>query len=159
MLEDTSLLLILFLKNYILSISLFNHLLETREKDLVYWQKSSKSILETVTHTNGRFFIKESGFYYVFSQIKYDHDPDSANNTDARQSHVLLKISYRSGDQNKLLENTRTFSELRTPENNGTSYIGAVFKLEEDDEIMIKSTHTHKLSGEEHENYFGLYII
>ena len=59
----------------------------------------------------------------------------------------------------KLLENTRSFSELHGPENNGTSYIGAVFELKKDDEIMVKSTHTHKLIGGDLENFFGLYII
>ena len=59
----------------------------------------------------------------------------------------------------KLLEKTRSFSELNGPENNGTSFIGAVFDLEKDDQIMVQSSHAHKLIGDDQENFFGLYII
>lgn len=132
---------------------------ETRERDLVYWVKSAESYLESVRYTNGRFYISIPGYYHVFSQIKYDHDPAAVDDTDARQSHSLYKYSFRQGRKEKLVENTRTFSELQSSVNNGTSFIGAVFKFEKDDEIMIKSTHTHKLTGGDTENFFSLYII
>ena len=140
-------------------IAFLDFIPETREKDLIYWEKTSQSILESVHHTNGRFFIRNAGYYYVFSQIKYSHDPDSARNIDARQSHSLLKYSYKRGRLDKLLENSRTFSQLRSSENNGTCFIGAVFEFDENDQIMVKSTHTHMLSGDEHENFFGLYTV
>lgn len=132
---------------------------ETREKDLVYWVKSAESYLDSVRYTNGRFYISIPGFYYVFSQIRYDHDPESVNDTDARQSHSLYKYSFKQGAKEKLLENTRTFAELYSSANNGTSFIGAVFKFEKDDEIMIKSSHTHKISGDDIENFFSLYVV
>ena len=132
---------------------------ETRERNLVYWVKSAKSYLESVRYTNGRFYISIPGYYHVFSQIKYDHDPTAVNDTDARQSHSLYKYSFRQGRKEKLVESTRAFSELQSSVNNGTSFIGAVFKFEKDDEIMIKSTHTHKLIGDDTENFFSLYII
>ena len=115
--------------------------------------------MESVRYTNGRFYISVPGFYYVFSQIKYDHDHESVNDTDARQSHSLNKYSFKLGAKKKLLENTRTFAELHSSANNGTSFIGAVFKFEKDDEIMIKSSHTHKISGDGTENFFSLYMI
>lgn len=132
---------------------------ETRERNLVYWVKSAKSYLDSVRYTNGRFYISIPGYYHVFSQIKYDHDPTAVNDTDATQSHSLYKYSFKQGRKEKLVESSRTFSELQSSVNNGTSFIGAVFKFEKDDEIMIKSTHTHKLIGDDTENFFSLYII
>lgn len=132
---------------------------ELREKDLVYWDKSDRSILQSVRHNNGRFHISVPGFYYVFSQLKYAHDPESVKDDGARQSHTLQRYSFKQGRKETLMESTRAFSELYGPENNGTSFIGAVFQFEKEDQIMIKTTHTHKLSGDESMNLFSLYII
>ena len=117
--------------------------LDTREKDLIYWEGSNRCILECIRFTNGRFAISQPGYYYAFSQIKYKHDPESARDIHSRQSHTLHRYSLRTREQ-ILLENTRTYAELHSPVNNGTSYIGAVLRLEMNDEIMIKSSHTHK---------------
>lgn len=132
---------------------------ETREKNLVYWDKSEKSILESIRHTNGRFYISDPGFYYVFSQIMYAHDVESISNTNARQSHTLHRYSFKQGTLETLLENTRTFAELQFSQNNGTSFLGAVFEFDVYDEIMIHSTHTHKITGDERGNFFSLYKI
>ena len=99
------------------------------------------------------------GFYFVFSQLKYDHDPESVKDAGARQSHTLQRYSFKQGRKETLLENTRAYSELYGPANNGTSFIGAAFQFEKDDQIMIKTTHTHKLSGDDSVNLFSLYII
>lgn len=128
------------------------------DEDTVHF-KPKQQIQESVTYSNGMFNIAKSGFYYVFSQIKYEHDNESAQNVDAKQSHTLHRSSTNNDDKEKLLENTRTFSQLRTSTNNGTSFIGAVFELFENDKLMVQTTHTHRLSGYDHENFFGLYII
>ena len=133
-------------------------LLDTRERDLIYWEKSEHSILDFVRYTNGRFTINEPGYYYVFSQLKYEHDPESSQDTAARQTHALHHYSLRTRES-KLLENSRSFSELHLEENNGTSFFGAVFRFERNDKIMIKSSHTHRISGTENENYFGLHML
>ena len=143
----------LFTMNYDFTFS------ETREKHLVYFKKNGHSIVESLRYNNGRFSIAEPGFYYVFSQLKYGHDSESMNDTNARQSHTLHRYSFRQGKREVLLENTRTFSQLHAAENNGTSFIGAVFEFHDSDQIMIKSTHTHMLSGDDRENLFSLYKI
>lgn len=132
---------------------------ETREKDLVYFKKNGHSIIDSLRYNNGRFSIAKPGFYYVFSQLKYSHDSESMNDTNARQSHTLHRYSFRQGKREILLEDTRTFSELHAPLNNGTSFIGAVFDFHDSDQIMIKCTHTHMLSGDDRENFFSLYKI
>lgn len=129
-----------------------------KDEDTVHF-KPQQHIQESVTYSNGMFSIAKSGFYYVFSQIKYEHDNESAQNADAKQSHTLHRSSAINEGKEKLLENTRTFSQLRVPTNNGTSFIGAVFELFENDKLMVQTTHTHRLSGNDHENFFGLYII
>ena len=143
----------LFTTNYALTFS------ETREKHLVYFKKNDHSIIESLRYSNGRFTITERGFYYVLSQLKYGHDSDSVNDTNARQSHTLDRYSFRQGKREVLLENTRTFSQLHAAGNNGTSFIGAVFEFHDSDQIMIKSTHTHILSGDDHEIFFSLYRL
>ena len=143
--------LLIFTMNYAFTFS------ETREKNLVYFKKNGHSIVELLRYNNGRFTITKPGFYYVLSKLKYGHD--SVNDTNARQSHTLHRYSFRQGKREVLLENTRTFSQLHAPENNGTSFIGAVFEFHDSDQIMIKSTHTHILSGDDHENFFSLYKI
>lgn len=130
---------------------------ETREKDLVYFHKQTISS-EFFPYSNGSFLIKKRGIYYVFSQIKYDHDPESAENNNAKQTHALHRYTS-SGGFETLIENTRTFSQLQRPENTGTSFISSAFDLKDGDKIMIKSTHTHKLTGGRSENFFGLYVI
>ena len=131
---------------------------DTRERDLVYWEKSEQSILDLVRYTNGRFTINQPGYYYVFSQLKYEHDPESRPNTGARQTHALHHYSLRTRER-KLLENSRSFAELHLPVNNGTSFIASVFRFERNDKIMIKSSHTHRISGNHKENFFGLHIL
>ena len=126
------------------------------DKDMVYFKTQT---IHSVQHSNGRFSISKPGLYYIFCQIKFEHDPDSASSQVSRQSHTLHKYSSNTGHETKLLEKTRSFSELGGPENNATSFIGAVFDLEKDDQIMVKSSHTHRLVGDDHGNFFGLYII
>ena len=126
------------------------------DKYMVYFKTQT---IHSIQHSNGRFSISEPGLYYVFCQIKFEHDPDSAVSPVSRQSHTLHKYSSSTGHKTRLLEKTRSFSELGGPENNGTSFIGAAFDLEKDDQIMVKSSHTHKLVGDDKMNFFGLYII
>ena len=143
----------LFTMNYAFTFS------ETREKHLVYFKKNGHSIVESLRYNTGRFTLAKPGLYYVLSQLTYGHDSESVNDTNARQSHTLHRYSFRQGKKEILLENTRTFSQRHAAENNGTSFIGAGFEFYDLDQIMIKSTHTHMLSGDDHENFFSLYKI
>lgn len=127
-----------------------------KDKELVYFKAQT---INSIQHSNGRFSVNETGLYYVFCQIKFEHDPESTIDPASRQSHTLHKYSSNTRHETKLLEKTRSFSELRGPENNGTSFIGAVYDLEKDDHIMVKSSHTNRLVGDGRDNFFGIYII
>lgn len=132
---------------------------ETREKGLVYWNRLDQSIAKTVRYSNGRLYIRKPGIYLIFSQIKYRDDPESRQNPGAIQVHSLHRYSFKHGRSETLAENERDFSQLHVAENSGTSFIVTVIKGFNEDELMIKSSHTHMLSGDNHENFFGLYLI
>lgn len=134
---------------------------ELREPDLVYWNRTGQSIADVVRYstTTGRFNIHKPGIYLVFSQIKFRDDPESRQNPTAIQTHSLHRYSFKYGQTKKLAENKRDFSQLHVAENSGTSFIVTVIKGFAADQLMVKSSHTHMLSGDNHDNVFGLYLI
>lgn len=129
------------------------------EEDLAFTQR--------VQYRHGRIVIRNSGHYYVYSQISFLEvfDVASARNDDSGSqslSHYLYRynIIYPKGGEESMIQNSITkcwdqnkaFGEY-------TSYLGAVFYLRQGDELFVKVSNLTLMVREPKLNYFGLFKI
>ncbi|VDI20184.1 tumor necrosis factor ligand superfamily member 10 [Mytilus galloprovincialis] len=112
---------------------------------------------DNVTYSNGQFVIGKPGYYYVYSQVTLDF---SAAKQDQTKSlcHYLYKTP-KTGQPDKLLENSRTRCKFQGSSTQSTSYIGAVFNFNKDDKLMVKVSDPAILDRADSKSYFGLHII
>lgn len=120
-----------------------------------------------VQYRHGRIVIRDSGLYYVYSQISFLEVFDVASNhkddTGSQSlSHYLYRynIIYPKGGEESMIQNSITkcwdqnkaFGEY-------TSYLGAVFYLRQGDELFVKVSNLTLMVREPKLNYFGLFKI
>lgn len=87
---------------------------------------------------------------------------------DARSMYMSLshfiyhqRATMKKYPPEKLLESSQSKCELQSDlkTSNSTSYIGAVFYLEQGTEIMVRVTDPERLTDNCYSNYFGLHMI
>lgn len=120
-----------------------------------------------VQYRHGRIVIRDSGLYYVYSQISFLEvfDVASKHNDDSGSqslSHYLYRynIIYPKGGEESMIQNSIT----KCWDNNKafgeyTSYLGAVFYLRQGDELFVKVSNLTLMVREPKLNYFGLFKI
>ena len=103
---------------------------------------------------DGKIFIKESGLYYVFSQLKLQ-----SSNYNMVHTHFVTWQSYKHGTIKHILESSKSVCETTSANRETVSTIGAVFQLEKHDKLFVRSSHSDHLLEGEHSNVFGLYMV
>uniref|UniRef100_A0A194AN86 Putative tumor necrosis factor ligand superfamily member 10-like protein n=1 Tax=Pinctada fucata TaxID=50426 RepID=A0A194AN86_PINFU len=141
---------------------------------IVRWDsKSNKSFVNSrvsYDDNQGTFTVAKKGFYYIYSQVTFmemnmNMSNSPSSDLDRSMYTSLCHFVYRKrpnmpdGHHEKLLESSQSKCQLQTRQSNSTSYIGAVFYLDEEEQIMVKVTDPDKISGSEYSNYFGLHMI
>ncbi|KAL5004875.1 hypothetical protein ScPMuIL_018331 [Solemya velum] len=110
---------------------------------------------------NSRFFIPSSGYYYVYSQVTLKEEDGGATNNNVGVDSLINHAVFRENDgtKEKLLENFESRCKLQTKQSNATSYVGAVFRLREKDELYVTLSHPERINQSPHGNYFGVHLI
>ncbi|XP_045200824.2 uncharacterized protein LOC123554631 isoform X2 [Mercenaria mercenaria] len=124
------------------------------------WNSLSPSYaLAGLTHLpdDGTIYVEQTGFYYVFSQIKMklDQTMTKLNHT---MKHYIHLISNK-GTGTTLLENARPQCKIVELETEVTSVIGAVFKLETGDRLYVATSHPEHLIPDYNNNYFSIHSV
>lgn len=125
---------------------------------------------QKVGYRHGRLVIPSTGLYFIYSQVSFLEMLDIAKQGESKQqstassslSHYLYRynIIYPRGGEETLIQNSITkcwghkkaFGEY-------TSYLGAVFKLRQGDEIFVKVSNLTLLTKDHKSNYFGMFKI
>ncbi|XP_053391143.1 uncharacterized protein LOC123554629 [Mercenaria mercenaria] len=124
------------------------------------WNSLSPSYaVKGLTHLpdDGTIYVEQTGFYYVFSQIKMKLD-QSMTKPDHTMKHYIHLISNK-GTGTTLLENARPQCKLVELESEVTSVIGAVFKLETGDRLYVATSHPEHLISDYNNNYFSIHSV
>ncbi|XP_052703786.1 tumor necrosis factor ligand superfamily member 10-like [Crassostrea angulata] len=116
---------------------------------------------------NGTFNVSQKGFYYIYSQVTFQMnktmDLEDARSMYMSLSHFIYhqRATMKKYPPEKLLESSQSKCELQSDlkTSNSTSYIGAVFYLEQGTEIMVRVTDPERLTDNCYSNYFGLHMI
>lgn len=116
---------------------------------------------------NGTFNVSQKGFYYIYSQVTFQMnktmDLEDARSMYMSLSHFIYhqRATMKNYPPEKLLESSQSKCELQSDlkTSNSTSYIGAVFYLEQGTEIMVRVTDPERLTDNCYSNYFGLHMI
>lgn len=120
-----------------------------------------------VQYRHGRIVIRESGVYYVYSQVSFLEvfDVNSNHNEDTGSqslSHYLYRynIIYPKGGEESMIQNSITKCwDNKKAFGEYTSYLGAVFYLRQGDELFVKVSNLTLMVREPKLNYFGLFKI
>lgn len=125
---------------------------------------------QKVGYQYGRLVVPSTGLYFIYSQVSFLEMLDIAKQGESKPqstassslSHYLYRynIIYPRGGEETLIQNSITkclgnnkaFGEY-------TSYLGAVFKLRQGDEIFVKVSNLTLLTKDPKSNYFGMFKI
>lgn len=121
----------------------------------------------TYSPEEGTYNVTKKGFYYIYSQVTFQMNK-SANAQDDPSMYMALshfiyhqRAAMKKYPPEKLLEGLQSKCELQSnlQTSNSTSYLGAVFYLEQGTEIMVRVTDPSRLTHSCYSNYFGLHMI
>ncbi|XP_045200714.2 tumor necrosis factor ligand superfamily member 14-like [Mercenaria mercenaria] len=132
--------------------------------DIIRWQTSESFLKGGITYKDGKLTIKEPGYYYVFSQIMFRNVQKTTptvvtyEENPTRLDHYMHHYSRKDGTTRKILEASKSLCEMPSANDKTTSTIGAVFYLEEHDEIFVNTSYPKSLVPSQEGNHFGLYL-
>ncbi|TRY96746.1 hypothetical protein DNTS_009610 [Danionella cerebrum] len=148
------------------------HLHGTRENQTLKW-------LSGVDHAfvqgglqlvENKIKIPDNGLYFVYSQVSYAtkcklNKNEVEINDESQDNKYLSHSIWRKTDEVKdpiPLQNS-AHSACQSPNEGETSYntiyLGAVFKLMEDDELYTVTTNVEDVSGHTSQTFFGVFAL
>ncbi|XP_045200934.2 uncharacterized protein LOC123554706 [Mercenaria mercenaria] len=128
----------------------------------VFWELTSNSgnIVKHV-HEDGSIYIQKSGKYYILSQltIRVENSTMPFDQNDQTVRHVVHMISFKEGTEKILLEHVRSMCEMANEHAELTSNVGAIFHLEKNDRIYVKTSHPYNLVSGSGSNHFSIHKV
>ncbi|XP_045200832.2 uncharacterized protein LOC123554636 [Mercenaria mercenaria] len=129
----------------------------------IFWNSHSPShALSGLKHIHhdGTVYVDQTGFYYIFSQIKIKLTQKNA--TDHTNDQIVrhsVHLNSHKGNGVTLLEDATSQCDIMTEESEATSIIGGVFKLETGDNVYVATSHPDRLSADLYNSHFSIHSI
>lgn len=105
----------------------------------------------------GTISVETKGLYYVFSQIKLRLENTTTTDNRLFRHYVHLIPNEETGSI--IMEDVRTQCEMASETAESTSVVGAVFRLEEGDQLYVATSHPSQLIPDHHSNYFSMHAV
>ncbi|XP_045202089.1 uncharacterized protein LOC123555543 isoform X2 [Mercenaria mercenaria] len=124
----------------------------------IYWKTSTKfNKMQDMQFSvdEGSLYILKSGYYYISSQLTSRVENKTIGESNDQTLGQFL-ISYRDGTERILLEDAKSPCELAVEQSEHTSTIGAVFYLEEREQIYVATSHPYHLLSGDSINYLSI---
>lgn len=122
------------------------------------WGKNSNLTFlhKDINYRDGKLVPTLRGTYYLYSQITVNLNRTSTSLI----SHMVYRRRSRDNEMEQLLEGAISNCQLSVNSSDSTSYLGATFMLEANDEIAVKITHPGAVKYDSSAgNYFGMHKI
>ncbi|CAC5414955.1 TNFSF6 [Mytilus coruscus] len=125
--------------------------------------KDGLAFTNAVHYRHGRLTVSADGLYFVYSHVSFTESSSSRDdNTDSNSlSHYLYRynIMYPNGGEEMLLMNSFNTCSANNEQAEYSSYLGALFKLRNGDELFVKVSNLTLLVTNSKINTFGYFKI
>ena len=112
-----------------------------------------------------RLIIRESGLYYVYSQLTLLEYRKPTSGSDGSHKGCIVhqierwNVVYPDTGVEKLFRHSESRSQSRSPFNEYVSYVGGVMALRIDDQVYVTVSDPNLVQSEARSTYFGMYRL
>lgn len=138
-------------------------------KDTLKWSDDVSSAFAKggLTLKNNEIIIPKSGLYFVYSQASFRVDcqvKDAELEGPVYLSHAVKRKSNLFGDERPLLQSIRSSCNRVVSEENGRGWygtinLGAVFNLEEGDQLSTETSPVGDVLEDSDKTFFGAFAL